>query len=73
MLSLRRFMFDRVYLGEGSRDEHRHAAETIERIVDHLRERPEAVPPGEGDQAQRMADFVAGMTDRYALAYAEAL
>jgi dGTPase len=73
MLSLRRFMFDRVYLGEGSRREHQRAAETVERIFEHLYERPEALPPGDGEVAQRITDFVAGMTDRYALAYAEAL
>jgi dGTPase len=73
MLSLRRFMFDRVYLGEGSRLEHQHAAETVEEIFDHLYERPEALPHGYGEVAQRITDFVAGMTDRYALAYAAAL
>ena len=73
MLALRSFMFERVYLGEGSQAEHRRAAETVERIFDHLRAHPEALPPGEGELAQRITDFVAGMTDRYALSYAAAL
>jgi dGTPase len=73
MLALRGFMFDRVYLGEGSQSEHRHASETVERIFDHLQAHPEALPPGLGELPQRITDFVAGMTDRYALSYAAAL
>jgi dGTPase len=73
MLSLRRFMFDRVYLAEASRAEHRRAAEVIRRILDHLEADPDALPPGDADAVQRLVDFVAGMTDRYAQAYADAL
>jgi dGTPase len=73
MLSLRRFMFDRVYLAEDSREEHRRAAEVIHRVLDHLEANPDALPPGNGDPIQRTVDFVAGMTDRYAQAYADAL
>jgi dGTP triphosphohydrolase len=29
------------------------------------------VPAGAGDLGQRIADYVAGMTDRFALAFAE--
>jgi dGTPase len=73
MLSLRRFMFDRVYLAEDSREEHRRAREVVRRILGHLEGHPEALPHGDGDSVQRMIDFVAGMTDRYAQAYADAL
>ncbi len=73
MLSLRRFMFDRVYLGEGSRDEHRRAEEVVIRIFDHLADQPDTLPAAPDDVPQRITDFVAGMTDRYALAYAAAL
>jgi dGTPase len=73
MLSLRRFMFDRVYLAEGSRAEHRRAAEVVERILDHLEAHPESLPPGDAEPVQRTIDFLAGMTDRYAQAYADAL
>jgi dGTPase len=65
MLSLRRFMFHHVYLGEVTRPEHERARATVRRIVAHLRER------GDGDG--EIVEFVAGMTDRYALAYAERL
>ncbi len=73
MLALRRFMFDRVYLGAASEAEHARAAETVGQIFEHLRAHPEALPPAPGELPQRITDYVAGMTDRYALAYAAAL
>jgi dGTP triphosphohydrolase len=45
----------------------------VERIFAALVEEPERLPSGEGDLATRITDFVAGMTDRYALTYAAAL
>jgi dGTPase len=65
MLSLRAFMFERVYLGPQAAPEHEKAHEVIRRIFDHLVER--------GDDADEIVDYVAGMTDRFALAYAESL
>ena len=65
MLSLRSFMFERVYLGPETRPEHARARETIGRIVEHLQER--------GDLSEEIVEFVAGMTDRFALAYAASL
>jgi dGTP triphosphohydrolase len=58
-------MFERVYLGPETRPEHERARRTITRIVEHLRER--------GDSAEEIVEFVAGMTDRFALAYAAEL
>ncbi len=65
MLSLRSFMFERVYLGPGARLEHERAHQVIRRIVAHLLER--------GDPVDEVVDYVAGMTDRFALAYAETI
>jgi dGTPase len=65
MLSLRSFMFERVYLGPVTRPEHERAHETIARIVGHLQAR--------GDGRDEIVEFVAGMTDRFALSYAERL
>jgi dGTPase len=65
MLDLRTFMFDRVYLGPEARGEHTRARETITRIFDHLADR--------GDEPERITEFVSGMTDRFALEYAERL
>jgi dGTPase len=63
MLSLRSFMFERVYLGSHARGEHDRAHATIRRIFDHLVER--------GDGERGVTDFIAGMTDRFALSYAD--
>jgi dGTPase len=72
MLSLRSFMFERVYLGEGTKPEHARAREAITRIFEHLCEQPEDLP-GEGESAQLITDYISGMTDRYALSYAASL
>jgi len=73
MLSLRAFMFERVYLGPQAAPEHERAHEIVRRIFARLVEEPERVPPGEDDLVTRITDYVAGMTDRFALAYAESL
>ncbi len=65
MLALRSFMFERVYLGPHARGEHEHAHETVRRIFDHLVER--------GDSEDEIRAFVSGMTDRFALSYADSL
>jgi dGTPase len=65
MLSLRAFMFDRVYLGPETRPEHARAHATIARIYEHL--------AASGDPQDAIVEFIAGMTDRFALAYAERL
>jgi dGTPase len=57
MLSLRSFMFERVYLGPETKPQHERAHVTIRKIYEH---RPDV-------------EFIAGMTDRFALEYAEAL
>jgi dGTPase len=62
MLSLRAFMFERVYLGPHARGEHERARAAVRRIFDHLVE--------QGRGAEEIVDFVAGMTDRFALEYA---
>jgi dGTPase len=71
MLSLRSFMFERVYLGPQVTPEHRRAEEVVRAIFDRLCERPELLPPGEGELHERITDYLAGMTDRFALSYAE--
>jgi dGTPase len=65
MLSLREFMFERVYLAPATRPEHERAHATIERIYEHLTAR--------GDSQDAIVEFIAGMTDRFALSYAERL
>jgi len=62
MLSLRSFMFERVYLGPHTRAEHERGREVVRRIFDHLVDR--------GDGVDESVDYLAGMTDRFALEYA---
>jgi dGTPase len=65
MLSVRSFMFERVYLGPQVEGEHRRAREVVRRIFEHLIDR--------GDEPDAAVDFLAGMTDRFALTYADSL
>ena len=69
MLSLRAFMFERVYLGPQAAPEHARAEAVVRAILDDLVEHPEQLPPGDDELALRITDHVAGMTDRFALAY----
>ena len=65
MLALRSFMFERVYLGPHTADEHERARTSVRAIFEHLAER--------GDGPIEIVDYVAGMTDRFALEYAAGL
>jgi dGTPase len=70
MLRLRKFMFDRVYLGPEARSEHERVQRTMRGLFDHYLAHPEEVPsrnPGASD-CQRVADYIAGMTDRFCIA-----
>ena len=62
MLRLRKFMFDRVYLGPEARSEHARVDRTLRGLFDHYLD-------GSTDPAklQRVTDYVAGMTDRFAI------
>jgi dGTPase len=71
MLALRSFMFERVYLGPHTRPQHEEARAVVTKIIEHLAAHPDRIPPGDGELPDRLADYVAGMTDRYALSYAE--
>ncbi len=70
MLSLREFMFEHVYLGPQVVPEHRRAHSVIQAIFGRLVEDPGLLPAGEGHVADRITDYISGMTDRFALGYA---
>jgi dGTPase len=65
MASLRSFMFERVYLAPHTVPDQQRARTTVCRIVDHLL--------AHGESPEGATDYVAGMTDRFALAYAAEL
>jgi dGTPase len=82
MAALRDFMFERVYLGPAVRAEHRKIARVLRRLFEHYVERPELLPqpptdaraasgdasaPDAAELAQRVTDYLAGMTDRYCI------
>jgi dGTPase len=69
MLRLRKFMFDRVYLGPEARREQDRVQRAMRGLFEHYLAHPDEVPtrdPRAGDR-QRVADYIAGMTDRFAI------
>jgi dGTPase len=74
MMALRDFMFERVYLGPAVRAEHRKITGVLKRLFEHYVEHPEQLPEPAGGGgreeaalAQRVTDYLAGMTDRYCI------
>jgi dGTPase len=82
MDALRDFMFERVYLGPAVRAEHRKIAGVVRTLFEHYVEHPELLPdapagtlpgddraaaPGDAALAERVTDYLAGMTDRYCI------
>jgi dGTPase len=74
---LRTFMFDEVYLGPVARAEHAKINTVIGALFEHYVASPEQIPDEGGadgaDLAQRVTDYIAGMTDRFSLRAYEAL
>src|SRR6478672_8214932 len=67
MDALRTFMFDEVYLSDKARREQAKIDTVIRTLFEHHVAHPETLPPGDGDLAQRVTDWIAGMTDRYCI------
>ncbi|HVF79342.1 MAG TPA: deoxyguanosinetriphosphate triphosphohydrolase [Solirubrobacteraceae bacterium] len=71
MSALRAFMFERVYLGAAARQEHSRIERVLRTLLEHYASDPSLLPDGGGapgaDHAQRVTDYLAGMTDRYAV------
>jgi dGTPase len=71
MDELRTFMFERVYLAPGARREHRKVEHVLRTLFEHFVTEPAELPDGGGargaDVAQRVTDYLAGMTDRYCI------
>jgi dGTPase len=68
---LRDFMFAEVYLREGAREENEKATKLLRDLFQHFLDHPGELPPeyhrAPGDLPTRVADYIAGMTDRFAL------
>ena len=75
--TLRDFLFERVYLRDEARSEQDKAIAMVRSLFAHYLDHPEQVPEeyhrAPGDLPTRVADYIAGMTDRYALRVYEQL
>ncbi len=79
MAKLRKFMFERVYLGPAVRAEHERIAGVVSALFEHYVAHPELLPDprsavasapsagGDDELAVRVTDYLAGMTDRYCI------
>ncbi len=71
MQRFREFMFEQVYLRPEAQAQADRARGVIHQLVDHLLKQPEQIPDSyriaEADTLTQVLDYVAGMTDRYAL------
>ena len=78
-MKLRSFMFENVYFNSAAKSEDSKVADMIEHIYEYFRKQPDKLPPEyqaniEEDGVERsICDYIAGMTDRYALALFEEL
>jgi len=68
MLALRSFMFQRVYMGDTARQEHARIERVMRGLFDWFCEHPDELPESVPDAslAERVTDYIAGMTDRFA-------
>ena len=77
MHELRDFMFRTVYLRPESAEQSRRAIRIIRDLVDHFAEHVDQIPESysleDDPPVQRAVDYVAGMTDRYAMRTWDAL
>ena len=70
---LRDFLFERVYVHEALLTEARRAEGVVARLFEYFSQYPQDMPThfregdGQDDVARRVADYIAGMTDGYAI------
>jgi len=79
MMCLRKFLFDRVYTGGEAKVEEPKAHDLVVKLFEYFMEHPDELPEdyrpdaagtlyaGEADLPQAVTDYIAGMTDRYAI------
>jgi dGTPase len=72
MHELRDFMFERVYLRPEQQQQQERAIRLLRQLMDHHLAHPDEIPATyrdtDADPVTQVADFVSGMTDRYAQA-----
>jgi dGTPase len=72
MMELRAYLFDNVYLSSDAKVEEPKAYTLVRRLFEHYMEHPDALPDPPPPRAQDplprlVTDYIAGMTDRFAL------
>lgn len=72
MMGLRAFLFDNVYLSPAAKQEEPKAFGVVDALFSHYLRHPMSLPvefrPASPDETvQRVTDYIAGMTDRYAI------
>ena len=71
MHTLRDFMFERVYLRTAAENQRRRARQIVRGLVEYFLENPGEIPESyrheQADDLTKVLDYVAGMTDRYAI------
>lgn len=74
---LRNFMFERVYFYDATRQEAERGKEIVRFLFRYFTAHPEAISPGfslpDDPVERRAADYISGMTDRYAIRLAREL
>lgn len=80
MVGLRAFMFERVYMNPGVKQEERKAQKMLTTLFEYYMDHPDSLPKeykaylDSGiEKAQVVCDYIAGMTDRYAIHQFETL
>lgn len=69
MLELRRFLTKNVYIGSEAKLEEEKAKSIIRQLYKHFTDNPKCVPDGvdTDDIHRRVCDYIAGMSDRFAI------
>jgi len=69
MNSMRSFLYERVYIGSVAGRETGRVSRLVESLFEYYLEHPELLPAwlAGDDAAARVTDYIAGMTDRYAI------
>ncbi len=75
--TLREFLFDRVYNLRSAEEESERAREVVRLLYNYFTEHEDELPPEDSaysdELERRVVDYIAGMTDQYALRMAEGL
>ena len=67
MLRLREFMFEQVYLGPEAQRQKPRIERMMRALFDHYVEHPPPALTADATDEQRVVDWLAGMTDRFAI------